>query len=73
MATSISMNFDRWLSEQLEKLEADVEVFSPYIKGILDTDETIQEKKESLEEVLSSITVSFSMFSFFYYFFQLTN
>lgn len=53
-----AVEFDSWLKKTLIKLNSDDEVFSPYIKGIVDTDDPIEEKKESLEGILSSITVS---------------
>jgi len=48
--------FEAWLGGTLTRLGADVEVFGPYIAGILDTDDSPEEKKEALDELLQSIT-----------------
>ncbi|XP_059479825.1 coiled-coil domain-containing protein 43 [Neocloeon triangulifer] len=51
-------DFDSWLIVKLKALNTDETVFSSYIKGILEGDETEEEKNESLEEILSEITES---------------
>ena len=56
-----SIEFDAWLKETLIKLNTDDEVFSPYIKGIMDTDDPIEEKTEALEGILASIIVSVNL------------
>jgi hypothetical protein len=58
MATSAGDEFDTWLIIKLRSLNTDESVFSSYIKGILEGDETEEEKNESLEGILSEITVS---------------
>ncbi|KAF4529527.1 hypothetical protein B566_EDAN015185 [Ephemera danica] len=56
MATSAGDEFDTWLIVKLKSLNTDEGVFSSYIKGILEGDETDDEKNESLEGILSEIT-----------------
>lgn len=50
-------SFDSWLSKKLQALNTDEGVFASYIKGILEGDETEDEKTEALESILSGITV----------------
>lgn len=57
MATCAGDEFDTWLNTKLQSLNTDESVFSSYIKGILEGDETEDEKNESLEGILSEITV----------------
>ncbi|KAK0075621.1 hypothetical protein PV325_006630 [Microctonus aethiopoides] len=49
-------SFDSWLSKKLQALNTDESIFSSYIKGILEGDETEDEKSEILMSTLSSIT-----------------
>lgn len=56
MATGES--FVKWLNSKLRELKTDENVYGSYIIGILDGDESIEEKKEALEEILSQIIVS---------------
>lgn len=49
--------FDSWLSKKLQALNTDEGVFGAYIKGILEGDETEDEKTEALQSILSGITV----------------
>ena len=54
-------DFDTWISKKLTAVnpEVDLEVFSSYIKGILeDTDTPQNDKEESLIGILSQIVVS---------------
>ncbi len=46
--------FDSWLSLRLKELEAD-EVFCPYIRSILDGDESSDDKETSLEDMLEGL------------------
>jgi len=55
---AITCEFDNWLKDTLVKLDTDDEVFSPYIKSILEGEETTEEKQEALQEMLSEITES---------------
>ncbi|XP_017049024.2 coiled-coil domain-containing protein 43 [Drosophila ficusphila] len=50
---SASEEFQSWLNEQLRKLNMDENVFGSYIVGILEGDETTEEKTEGLEGILS--------------------
>lgn len=50
-------NFDSWLSDKLQGLKTDEGVFGSYIRGILEGDETEDEKTEALEGILAGITV----------------
>lgn len=58
MATSLAEDFDSWLSTKLKSLNTDEGVFGNYITGILTGDETLEEKTEALEGILSEITGS---------------
>ncbi|XP_029177995.1 coiled-coil domain-containing protein 43 [Nylanderia fulva] len=49
-------SFDTWLSKKLQELNTDEGVFGTYIKGILESDESQDEKTEALESILSGIT-----------------
>ena len=51
----VAENFDSWLSEKLQELKTDEGVFGTYIKGILEGDETINEKTEALEGIFAGI------------------
>lgn len=53
-----SEEFLKWLNNKLRELKTDESVYGSYISGILDGDESIAEKKEALEEILSQIIVS---------------
>ncbi|XP_076298204.1 coiled-coil domain-containing protein 43 [Lasioglossum baleicum] len=55
MAVTIN-SFDSWLSKKLQALNTDEGVFGSYIKGILEGDETEDEKTEALEGILAAIT-----------------
>lgn len=58
MAIAQSSEFDEWLGKKLTELNTDVDVFRTYIAGILDGDESPEEKATSLEDILSQIIVS---------------
>lgn len=58
MATVAGDDFSSWLGKKLKELNTDDSVFSTYIIGILDGDETLEEKSEALESILSEIIVS---------------
>ncbi|CAH0557017.1 unnamed protein product [Brassicogethes aeneus] len=55
MAGSSHDQFSKWLDEKLRELNTDESVFGSYITGILDSDETAEEKQEALEGILSEI------------------
>lgn len=42
-------DFEQWLCSQLTALKVDTDVFTSYIQGILDGDETHDEKIEAIE------------------------
>ena len=48
--------FDVWLGDKLRELNTDEGVFGSYIKGILNEDESYDEKAEALEGIISEIT-----------------
>ncbi|XP_076355695.1 coiled-coil domain-containing protein 43-like [Tachypleus tridentatus] len=49
-------SFEQWLNLQLSKLNTDQEVFGTYIKGILEGEETEDEKRDALEGILTEVT-----------------
>lgn len=59
MAAAVSA-FQPWLIDKLKSLKTDENVFGSYISGILESEDTIDEKKDALEELLSEIVVSFN-------------
>lgn len=59
MAAAID-SFTAWLSTKLVELNTDENVFGSYIQGILDSDETAEEKAEALEGILSEIVENVS-------------
>lgn len=50
--------FSEWLGEKLRELNTDDSVFGSYIVGILDSDETQEEKIEALQGILGEIVES---------------
>ncbi|XP_042866999.1 coiled-coil domain-containing protein 43-like [Penaeus japonicus] len=56
MAEALPCDFDVWLKDTLIALNTDDEVFSPYIKGILEGEENKEEKVEALQGILTEIT-----------------
>ena len=60
MAASIETQFDAWLSKKLQQInpEVDLEVFVSYIKGILETETSDEDLRESIEGILGEIVVS---------------
>ncbi|KAA0188604.1 hypothetical protein HAZT_HAZT000830 [Hyalella azteca] len=55
---SLPLDFDIYLKETLINLKTDDEIFSPYIKGILEGDESPEDKNEALQGIISEITDS---------------
>lgn len=55
-------DFTKWLNQKLQALNTDESVFGSYIMGILEGDETADEKREALEGILSEIIVSISFY-----------
>ncbi|XP_022902240.1 coiled-coil domain-containing protein 43 [Onthophagus taurus] len=54
MAAAVD-NFIDWLGNKLKDLNTDESVFGSYITGILDCDDSIEEKTEALQGILSEI------------------
>jgi len=56
---SVVAGFDTWLSEKLLIINKDVDldVFVEYIRGILETDTSRDDKNESLEAIIGEILV----------------
>ncbi|XP_065356812.1 coiled-coil domain-containing protein 43 [Calliphora vicina] len=52
---AVSSNFATWLNHKLKELNTDESVFGSYILGILEGDETYEDKHEALEGILSEI------------------
>lgn len=48
--------FDQWLSVKLKQVNIDEVVFGDYIKGILEGEESQDEKVEALEGILAELT-----------------
>lgn len=57
MATAAidAVSFSNWLDGKLQELNTDETVFGAYIRGILDSDETSEEKSEALQGILAEI------------------
>lgn len=58
MAVQAGIDFNLWLNEKLRELNTDENIFGSYITGILEGDESQDEKSEALEGILSEIIVS---------------
>lgn len=58
MDVSTVDGFNAWLNGKLRDFNTDEGVFGSYIMGILEGDETNEEKTEALEGILSEILVS---------------
>ena len=58
MAKTSQDNFNKWLNAKLKELNTDESVFGSYIMGILEGYESVEEKSEALEGILSEIIVS---------------
>lgn len=56
MAACTVDDFDKWLSVKLNSLNTDESVFGEYIKGILQGDESQDEKIEALEGIFAEIS-----------------
>lgn len=51
--------FEDWLSSRLRKLGLDEDVFGSYVTGVLDSEETEEERKDALIGILEGMTVNF--------------
>ncbi|XP_055902239.1 coiled-coil domain-containing protein 43 [Eupeodes corollae] len=54
-STASAGSFTKWLNNKLRELNTDESVFGSYITGILEDDETVEEKKDALEGILGEI------------------
>ncbi|KAG7311296.1 hypothetical protein JYU34_002328 [Plutella xylostella] len=57
MAASVT-EFEPWLNDKLKSLNTDEGVFGSYISGILDAEDTLDDKKDALEGILSEFVES---------------
>jgi len=55
------VEFESWLTEKLTALGTDAGVFSPYIVGILESEETPEEQEEGIDSILSDILTEESL------------
>lgn len=60
MAT-LKQDFSLWLNKKLQELKTDETVFGSYIQGILDSDETPEEKSDALQGILSEFVENVSL------------
>lgn len=63
---SPSEDFRIWLSKTLTELNTDECVFGTYIIGILDSDESLEEKSDALQDLLTEIVQNVSRLIQFY-------
>lgn len=57
MAAAVT-DFVPWLTDKLKSLKTDEGVFGSYISGILESEDSVDDKKDALEGILSEILVS---------------
>lgn len=50
--------FESWLNDRLDSLEVDREVYGAYILGVLQEEESDEEKEDALQGILSAFLVS---------------
>lgn len=51
-------DFEPWLNDKLKSLKTDEGVFGSYISGILESEDSIDDKRDALEGLLSEFVVS---------------
>lgn len=49
--------FESWLNDRLDSLEVDRDVYGTYILGVLQEEETDEEKEDALNGILSAFVV----------------
>lgn len=49
--------FESWLNDRLDSLEVDRDVYGIYILGVLQEEETDEEKEDALKGILSAFVV----------------
>ena len=57
--SSSTGEFETWLNDRLDSLEVDREVYGAYILGVLQEEESDEEKEDALQGILSAFLVSF--------------
>ena len=59
MADSVSQEemFEEWLSSRMKQLGLDEDVFGSYVTGVLDSEDTDEDRKEALKGILEGMTV----------------
>ena len=50
--------FEDWLSSRLKTLGLDEDVFGNYVTGVLDSEDTDEERKDALIGILDGMTVN---------------
>ena len=51
------VEFEDWLSSRLKQLGLDEDVFGSYVTGVLDSEDTDEERKDALIGILEGMTV----------------
>lgn len=54
---AVHSDFELWLADKLRALNIDPDVFGSYITGILEGNETEDEKSEALQGILTEVCV----------------
>lgn len=55
-----TVEFESWLNDRLDSLEVDRDVYGTYILGVLQEEETDEEKEDALKGILSAFVVIFN-------------
>ncbi|CAK1544161.1 unnamed protein product [Leptosia nina] len=55
---AVMTDFEPWLNNKLKSLKTDENVFGSYISGILEAEDSIDDKRDALEGILSEIVES---------------
>ena len=50
--------FESWLNDRLDSLEVDREVYGTYILGVLEEEESDEEREDALQGILSAFVVN---------------
>ena len=57
IADGCPVEFEDWLSSRLKQLGLDEDVFGSYVTGVLDSEDTDEERKDALIGILEGMTV----------------
>ena len=57
IANGCSAEFEDWLSSRMRQLGLDEDVFGSYVTGVLDSEDTDEERKDALIGILEGMTV----------------